>query len=277
MNREMNKRKHGTVLLVLTLFLLTCAGCGQQENLWEKSAAGERGQWVERESGVGTASPQDETAVGNAIIAPLLEWEDPETENLAGMLQDTCGGMMVQLTAGGFMGSGVIYLADENCLVIVTARHVLESAAEAVQITFADGWETETVDFSLSWLADLAILKVPLREIPAQRLEKYMTANVDKVSCDSLQAGDGCIVMGSRSGVAEDAYEGTVLDAWIYMEDYGQYMIWVKAAGKPGMSGGGLFDRRGHLLGILSGRSEDGEWAVVPLALLWAELPDTDG
>ena len=277
MNREMNKRKHGTVLLVLTLFLLTCAGCGQQENLWEKSAAGERGQWVERESGVGTASPQDETAVGNVIIAPLLEWEDLETENLAGMLQDTCGGMMVQLTAGGFMGSGVIYLADENCLVIVTARHVLESAAEAVQITFADGWETETVDFSLSWLADLAILKVPLREIPAQRLEKYMTANVDKVSCDSLQAGDGCIVMGSRSGVAEDAYEGTVLDAWIYMEDYGQYMIWVKAAGKPGMSGGGLFDRRGHLLGILSGRSEDGEWAVVPLALLWAELPDTDG
>lgn len=277
MNREMNKRKYGTALLSLTLFLLTCAGCGQQENLGEKSAEGELGQLTESESGAGTALPWDEMATGNVAVAPLLAWEDPETENLAGMLQDTCGGMMVQLTAGGFMGSGVIYSADKDCLVIVTARHVLENAAEAVQITFADGWETETVDFSLSWLADLAVLKVPLDEIPTQRLEKYMTANVDKVSYDSMQAGDGCIVMGSRSGVAEDAYEGTVLEPWIYMEDYGQYMIWVKAAGKPGMSGGGLFDRRGHLLGILSGRSEDEEWAVVPLALLWAELPDTAG
>lgn len=275
MNRGINKRKHGAVLLVLMFCFLVCIGCGQQKHFRKEATEGESEQRAE--STVGTALPQDEAATGGVSIAPLLEWEDPETENLAGLLQDTCGGMMVQLTAGRFMGSGIIYIADEDCLAIVTARHVMEDAAEAVQITFADGWETETKDFSLLELSDLAILKVPLEEIPAQRLEKYMTANVDKSSYDSLQAGDGCIVMGSRSGVAEDAYEGTVLEPWIYMEDYGQYMTWVKAAGKSGMSGGGLFDRKGHLLGILSGRSEDGEWAVVPLALLWAELQDTDG
>lgn len=218
-----------------------------------------------------TVNP-DGVAPQNAETAPLLKWEDPETENLAGMLQDTCGGMMVQLTAGRYTGSGVICGTEEDCLVIVTAGHVLADTADGVQVVFADGWEIKTVDFSLSELADMAFLKVPLREIPAQRLEKYMTANVDKSSYDSLQAGDGCIVMGCKSGVAEDAYEGIVLEPWIYMEDYGQYMIWVKAAGKPGMSGGGLFDRRGHFLGILSGVSEDGEWAVVPLALVMAEL-----
>lgn len=276
MNRRMNKRKPGTALLLLMLFLLVCDGCGQQEKSREKSAAGEREQWAESESAVGTALPQ-EGEMRSVAVAPLLAWEDPETENLAGMLQDIGGGMMVQLTAGGFMGSGIIYGAEEDCLVIVTAKHVLADAADGVQVTFVDDWETEAADFFLSEQSDLAILKVPLGEIPAQRLDKYRTANVDKPGYDSLQAGDGCIVMGSRSGVAEDAYEGTVLDTWIYMEDYGQYMIWVKAAGKPGMSGGGLFDRQGHLLGILSGRSEDGEWAAVPLALLWAELPDTDG
>ena len=272
MNRGMNKKKQGPVLLILMLFVLVCVGCGQQEKLRGKLTAGEREQWAESESAVGTALPQEGETARSAAVAPLLEWEDSETENLAGMLQDTCGGMMVQLTAGGFMGSGVICGADEDGLVIVTAGHVLADAAEAVQVTFVDGWETETVDFSLSKLSDLAILKVPFEEIPAKRLEKYMTANVDKSSYDSLRAGDGCIVMGSRSGVAEDAYEGTVLDTWIYMEDYGQYMSWVKAAGKPGMSGGGLFDRRGHLLGILSGVSEEGEWAVVPLAMVLAEL-----
>ena len=52
------------------------------------------------------------------------------------------------------------------------------------------------------------------------------------------------------------------------MEDYGQYMIWAKAEGMPGMSGGGLFDRNGHFLGSLSGRNDDGELSVVPLSLL---------
>ena len=271
MNREMNKRKHGAALLILMIFLLGCIGCGQQEDLQDKSAAGERGQWAESESAVGTALPQ-EGETRSVAVAPLLEWEDPEAENLAGMLQDTCSSMMVRLTVGEFIGSGVIFGADEDCLIIVTAGHVLTDAAKGVQITFVDGWETEAVFFSLSELADLAVLKVPMEEIPAKQLEKYMTANVDKSSYDNLKSGDGCIVMGSRSGVAEDAYEGSVLDTWIYMENYGQYMTWVKAAGKPGMSGGGLFDRRGHLLGILSGVSEDGEWAVVPLAMVLAEL-----
>ena len=45
------------------------------------------------------------------------------------------------------------------------------------------------------------------------------------------------------------------------------------------MSGGGLFDRQGHFLGIISGGSEDGELAVVPLSLMLAEveLLQTDG
>lgn len=271
MNREMNKRKHGAALLILMIFLLGCIGCGQQENLREKSADGERGQWAESEDADGTSLPQ-EGETRSVAVAPLLEWEDPEAENLAGMLQDTCGGMMVQLTIGRFTGSGVICGAEEDSLVIVTAGHVLVDAAEGIQITFVDGWETKAVDVFLSELADLAVLKVPLEEIPVTHLEKYMTANMDKSGYDNLQTEDGCIVMGSRSGVAEDAYEGSVLEPWIYMEDYGQYMIWVKAAGKPGMSGGGLFDRQGHLLGILSGVSGDGEWAAVPLALVLTEL-----
>ena len=78
--------------------------------------------------------------------------------------------------------------------------------------------------------------------------------------------------MGSRDGVAAEAYEGVLLDHWIYVEDYGCHMMWVRAEGKPGMSGGGLFDRQGLLLGILSGENGQGEVAAVPLSLILAQM-----
>ena len=49
-------------------------------------------------------------------------------------------------------------------------------------------------------------------------------------------------------------------------------MMWVRAEGKPGMSGGGLFDRQGRLLGILSGENGQGEVAAVPLSLILAQM-----
>ena len=38
----------------------------------------------------------------------------------------------------------------------------------------------------------------------------------------------------------------------------------------PGMSGGGLFDAEGRLLGIICGVAEDGEVAVAPVTTILA-------
>lgn len=245
-----NGRRKKKAGLLAMLLLLACCGCSSQ------------------------APPPAEEGDGQAIeertlsVAPLLTWENPESENLADMLQRECGGVMVQLDAGRSMGSGVIYDIEEGAMIILTAAHVLTDVDGSVKITFVDGWETESTDFFLWEKADVAQIRLPLEQIPEEGLEEYLLANVDREAYDKLRTGDGCIVMGSKTGVAEEAYEGTVLDAWIYMEDYGHYMVWVRAYGKPGMSGGGLFDWQGHFLGILSGISEDEEWAAVPLVLL---------
>ena len=252
LKRGDNRKKNGVLMMILLLL----AGCG----------CSARTELSLEESGGLTV---EESVIS---VAPLLKWEDPDSENLAGMLQRECGGMMVQLEAGQFLGSGVIYGAEENTLVIMTASHVLADAEGSVKVTFVDGWVAESDDYMLWEQADLAIVRLALERIPEERLKEYRLVNVDRDAYDKLQEGDGCIVMGSRSGVAEEAYEGSVLEPWIYMEDYGNYMIWVKAYGKPGMSGGGLFDQQGHFLGILSGMSEDDEWAVVPLVLLMESL-----
>lgn len=261
--------KHRAVLLGL-LLLLTCSGCAGRT----ARPAEESGQQTAEESGQRTTeeSGQQTEEAPSLTVAPLLNCEDPDNENLAGMLQRECGGMMVQLEAGQLLGSGVIFGAEEGILRIVTAGHVLAEAEKGVKVTFADGWETQSSDFTVWEQWDLALVYVPLELISSKRLEGYMAANVEKDAYDGLQAGDGCIVMGSRTGVAEEAYEGVVLEPWIYMEDYGQYMMWVQAYGQPGMSGGGVFDRQGRFLGILSGVNEDGEWAAVPLAVLLSQI-----
>lgn len=255
-----DNRKTNVVLMTI-LLLLACCGCSAWTVL---PLEGPGGQTV-----MPSEEPGGQTLEEPVIsVAPLLTWEDPDNENLAGMLQRECGGMMVQLEAGQYLGSGVIYSADENTLAIATASHVLADAGGSVKVTFVDGWVAESDDYLLWEQADLAVVRLVTEQIPEERLKEYRLANIDRDAYDKLQEGDGCIVMGSRSGAAEEAYEGTVLKPWIYMEDYGHYMIWVKAYGKPGMSGGGLFDQQGHFLGILSGIGEDDEWAVVPLALL---------
>lgn len=264
------KGKEKQILWSFLLILLLCAGCGQQgENGVDATGEGDGS------STQGIVSPEMSMPSSEGRVklenAPLLQYEDPETQNLAGMLQETCGGMMVQLEAGRYLGSGILYKLEGTSLVILTAAHVLSDVAEVVIVTFVDGWVAESTDFELSEMADLAVVRVPLYQIPPEQAAGYYLANVNKTIYDNILPEDGCIVMGCRTGVAEDAYEGFVLEPWIYMEDYSQYMMWVSAAGKPGMSGGGLFDRRGHFLGILSGRSEDNEWAVVPLSFVLAE------
>lgn len=200
-----------------------------------------------------------------------------EEESPAEQLRKNGAGMMVQLQAGDVLGSGVIYELREDAAVILTAAHVVEKADSAVLVTFCDGYTAESGSFACSDLADLAVVKVCLEDISEENKTNYFSAKTDKESFDALRAGDGCIAMGCRTAVASEAYQGTILDNWIYMEDYGQHMIWVQSEGVAGMSGGGLFDLQGHFLGILSGESGDGELAAVPLSLILTELDNFHG
>ena len=234
------------------------AGCGSREESGSREEAGH-------------SSGQEDTAL---FLEPmeLLQFEDPDNENLADMLQRAGSGMMVQLRAGGLLGSGVICGTEGDRLLILTAAHVLEEAGDAVEVVFAEHVSVLTEEFECFAAGDFALVRVSGSDVPENTLDRCLCANIDKDSFDEATGGQGCIVMGSRSGVAAEAYEGVILDHWIYMEDYGQYMMWVKAEGKQGMSGGGLFDRQGHFLGIISGGSEDGELAVVPLSLILVEV-----
>ncbi|MCI8542779.1 MAG: trypsin-like peptidase domain-containing protein [Lachnospiraceae bacterium] len=177
---------------------------------------------------------------------------------------------LVSVTAGEANGSGILYQKDQHWLYVLTAAHVVSGMEPGGQaaLRFRDGWEISANNISASATTDIALIRIPLDKIPDEREESYQCVESDKDSFDRLLIGDACTAVGLARDGGELRYEGTILDPWIYMDDYGQYMLWAEGKVQPGMSGGGLLDAEGRLAGILSGGSEDGELAAVPLSLI---------
>ncbi len=194
---------------------------------------------------------------------------------------------LVRITTQDVVGSGVIYSVENGWVNVLTAAHVVENMSAArpaesdvaamdtgeedyrgAEITFYDGKKVFCRDILLSELADLAMLRISIAQFTDEELESYCYVPVDKESFDALCAEDVCTSVGFGPGGEVLRYEGRILEPWIYMEDYGQYMIWAGADIRSGMSAGGLLDQNGCLIGILSGGSEDGELAAVPYSLV---------
>lgn len=251
------------------LCCLLLAGCAEQEAVRPSDAKAEQS-----DAALCLPDAEMEGQSGEAASAlnvmQLLSAEDTGNEDPAALLLKNGAGAMVRLTAGSLSGSGVIYREEAGELLILTAAHVLEQADPGIFITFADGLQLAVTEYEVIPTADLAVVRVGMEKLSEENLANYCRVSTDKEAFDAVRAGDGCLVMGSGAGVSPESHVGEILEPWIYMADYAQYMMWVRAEGSPGMSGGGLFDMQGHFLGILSGMDEEGELAVVPLSLILA-------
>ncbi len=67
--------------------------------------------------------------------------------------------------------------------------------------------------------------------------------------------GDRILVTGKEWDGTVSASWGVLEEPWIYAEDFDQHMMLVRGTAGHGMSGGGVFDEAGNLIGILCGKS----------------------
>ena len=262
-------------LICLTILL---AACENREELPETQSY---------EKGVIHLEEQEDDTYPALGVQQMMELEG--ADNPAGLFQETCANVCVQVRAGNLKGSGVIIASDRKYVWIATAGHVLErlNPEESIKITFTDGFEMETSAYQRLETQDIAVLKV-LRagmvektkpvysetELPTEdHGQYYRVALVSQDAFDAAKSGDLIIAMGSKSGAGEEAYAGTISRDYVYLEDFGAYMMVAEVVATPGMSGGGLFDAKGRLLGIICGVSEEGEVAVSSImSLLTLEL-----
>ena len=249
----MNRKKKGLFAGLCLLAALLLIGCG-----WRGKTADPDGE----------NPPDRENAAGN---------------NIAGTEGYLPQKAVVQIEAGGIIASAVCVEAEEESgrITLLTSAHGLSALGEGElpEALFAAGQLSEEERIScdscfLSQTADYAVLTIINKEAARTLLAGECVARQDRQAFDALKEGDACLAAGGRGGGS--AFSGEILSSWIYMEDYGQYMIWAKAEIEPGMSGGGLFDGEGNLVGILSGGSEDGELAAVPVSIIWSEW-EADG
>ena len=141
-------------------------------------------------------------------------------------------------------GSGVIVTADGY---IVTNNHVVEGG-DTIKVHLEDGTEYTATLIGTDSYTDLAVIKIDATNIPAATLGN----SGDMLVCDPVYA------IGNPLGVlASSVSEGIIsgLDRVITVEGQEMTLMQTTAAVNPGNSGGGLFNSRGELIGIVNAKS----------------------
>ena len=192
---------------------------------------------------------------------------------------------IVQLRMRNAYGSGVIWEITPEQIIIVTNKHVLDYWEDEISyVQFPQGYFTGAEILAISGEYDIGFLAVSNTEFDYQELEQIRYVHHDAEHYQTLRSGDDMFCVGAAEVVddMENApeyspnrrdratifYQGSVADTWRYIEEFEEYMIYCYGYAREGMSGGGTFDGKGNLIGIISGATMNGETASVPLSLI---------
>ena len=136
------------------------------------------------------------------------------------------------------LGSGVIVSASGY---ILTNHHVVE-AADEIEVAMNDGRKLLAKVVGNDPDTDLAVLRVPAKDLPA----------ITFGSSDALRVGDIVLAIGNPFGVGQTVTSGIV--SALGRSGLGinvlENFIQTDAPINPGNSGGALIDARGNLIGI---------------------------
>lgn len=155
-------------------------------------------------------------------------------------------------------GSGVIISSDGY---IATNFHVVEGAAN-VKVTLADGSEYPAYVVGGDKDNDIAVLKIDATGLTAASIG----------DSEKLAVGEFCLAIGNPLGtLGGTVTDGIIsaLDREITIGETDMNLIQTNAAVSPGNSGGGLFNSKGELVGIvnakMAGQGAEGIGFAIPI------------
>lgn len=193
-------------------------------------------------------------------------------ENLHGGISQSVQNVqpsVVRIRTGNFTGSGIILEVQEDFLLIASNRHQLESQ-EFSGIWLYNGELISGKRIYLSQKYDLGFVRADISALSYETRKKLRCIRMEEECEEALERGTEMFFVGSADGAASNIYQGSVADAWYYFDEFGSYMIYNYCTAKPGMSGGGTYDKHGHCIGMVTGGHED-ETASLPMRLIREE------
>lgn len=147
-------------------------------------------------------------------------------------------------------GSGIIIGQNENELLIVTNNHVVADST-SLSVTFINNSQIDAAIKGTDSESDLAVIAVPLKDIPADTMSQIKVATLGK--SEELKVGQGVIAIGNALGYGQSVTVGYVsaLDREVKAEDQTvRNLLQTDAAINPGNSGGALLNMKGEVIGI---------------------------
>lgn len=186
----------------------------------------------------GTSSADGLVGVINAITPSVVEIT---TEQMVTTSYGFWGGQ--QIVSGA--GSGVIFTADGY---IITNAHVVEGAQQ-ITVKLNDGTTYNATLVGSDSQSDIAVIK-----IEATGLTPAVLGDSDTISI-----GETAIAVGNPSNLGVTSTDGIIsaLNRSVTVEGNTMNLIQTSAAISPGNSGGGLFNSRGELIGIVNAKNAD--------------------
>ena len=151
-------------------------------------------------------------------------------------------------------GSGIIIGENDTELLIVTNNHVVQDTV-SLKITFVDDTAVDAVIKGTDTDTDLAVISVPLDQIPQETKEKIAVARLG--DSDGLKVGQGVIAIGNALGYGQSVTVGYVsaLNREIKTSDGNtRVLLQTDAAINPGNSGGALLNMKGEVIGITAAK-----------------------
>lgn len=187
------------------------------------------------DSGEELAQPED-----GSYAAVVAATKDSVVEITTQVPANTMFGENLQEGAG----SGVI-ISDNGY--ILTNNHVI-SGSNTIKVVLSDGTMYDATVVGTDAQTDIAIIKIDATGLTAAVLGDSST----------LQVGDRVIAIGNPLGslggtVTEGIVSGT--DRELVVSGTAMTLLQISAAVNPGNSGGGLFNMRGELVGIVNAKS----------------------
>lgn len=157
---------------------------------------------------------------------------------------------IVQITIDTHTGTGIVWKASADSIVILSNKHLLENEGDIV-ITLENGLEYEASLLSLSNEFDVGFCEI----------ENNGSLNLKAIAkADGYETGEPVTHIGvnTKRGAGEDFlifFDGEITD-YKFIPEFYEMMLLSTGYSQKGMSGGAILNADNKLVGLLSGGEE---------------------
>lgn len=260
------------------ILLLLCAGCGR-----DAEPETDRGPGIEVVPEAGAEGKKKESGTGAPAEAEEKDYLTLEEELRPSVLQIYCG---------DYRGSGVVWEITEKEVTVISSGHLLKNGDTCEVLCHAGVYYEARVERILENCdVGFAVFSADALEEDGVELRAVVQSGRTK---EELVPGEEFVVYGSMDLVAGDFVRGYLIEAETQLEleeNEGEQPLMlggivreeaggagfgdgIRDAVDAGMSGSGVFDKSGRLLGILAGGDGERGFAAVPV---WQISGESDG